>query len=69
MGQIALSFESNLNDALSMAKSVLVYNTVDTHEVLISKIMAITAPQMLEVAQEILNPESMGMLVYTNRKS
>lgn len=69
MGQIALSFESNLNDALSMAKSVLAYNTVDTHEILISKIMAITAPQMLQVAQEMLDPESMGMLVYTNRKS
>jgi predicted Zn-dependent peptidase len=69
IGQIALSFESNINDALSMAKSVLVYDTVDTHEVLISKINAITAPQLLEVAREILNPDAMGMLVYKNRKS
>lgn len=68
IGQLALSFESNLNDALSMAKSVLVYNTVDTHEMLISKINAITAAQIHEVAQEILRPESMGMLVYKNRK-
>ena len=69
IGQIALSFESNINDALSMAKSVLVYDTVDTHEVLISKINAITAPQLLVVAREILNPSAMGMLVYKNRKS
>ncbi len=69
IGQIALSFESDINDALSMAKSVLVYDTVDTHEVLISKINAITAPQLLEVAREILNPDTMGMLVYKNRKS
>lgn len=69
IGQIALSFESNINDALSMAKSVLVYDTVDTHEVFISKINAITAPQLLAVAREILNPDAMGMLVYKNRKS
>ena len=68
IGQLALSFESNLNDALSMAKSLLVYNTVDTLEVLISKINAVTAAQIHEVAQEILRPESMGMLVYKNKK-
>ena len=68
IGQLALSFESNLNDALSMAKSVLVYNTVDTHEMLISKINTINATQIHDVAQEILRPESMGMLVYKNKK-
>ena len=68
IGQLALSFESNLNDALSMAKSLLVYNTVDTLEMLISKIKAVTAAQIHEVAQEILTPESMGMLVYKNKK-
>ncbi|HRW68715.1 pitrilysin family protein [Lentimicrobium sp.] len=69
IGQIAISFESNLNDALSMAKSMLVYDTVDTHEVLISKINAITADLVLEVAHEIFDPSGMSMLVYKNRKA
>lgn len=69
IGQIAISFESNLNDTLSMAKSVLVYDTVDTHEVLISKINAITAAQLLDVAKEVLDREKMSMLVYKNSKS
>ncbi|HLN53805.1 MAG TPA: pitrilysin family protein [Lentimicrobium sp.] len=67
-GQLAISFESNLNDALSMAKSVLVYNTVDIPEVLISKILAITSEQLMEVANEILNTESMSSLIYLNKR-
>lgn len=68
-GQIAISFESNLNDALSMAKSVLVYDTVDTHEVLIAKINAITPEMIMEVASAIFNSDALSMLVYKNRKS
>jgi len=68
-GQIAISFESNLNDALSMAKSVLVYDTVDTHEVLIAKINAITPEMIMDVASAIFNSNAMSRLVYKNRKS
>lgn len=67
-GQLAISFESNLNDALSMAKSVLVYNTVDTPEMLIKKILAVTSTDLLEIANEILSPEKMSSLIYLNKK-
>ncbi len=67
-GQLAISFESNLNDALSMAKSVLIYNTVDTPEVMISKILAITSDQLMDVAAEIFDPSNMSSLIYLNRK-
>ncbi len=68
IGQLAISFESNLNDALSMAKSLLVYDTVDTHEVLISKINALTVEQIREAALQVFRAENMSMLVYKNRK-
>lgn len=68
IGQLAISFESNLNDVLSMAKSVLVYDTVDTHDVLIGKINALTAGEIREVAMQIFRPEALSMLVYKNRK-
>lgn len=67
IGQLAISFESNLNDALSMAKSLLVYNTVDTHDVLIGKINALTAAEIREVAIQIFRPEALSMLVYKKR--
>ncbi len=68
-GQLAISFESNLNDALSMAKSVLVYNTVDTAPMLIAKILSVTAIDLMETANEILSPERMSSLIYLNKKS
>lgn len=68
-GQLAISFESNLNDALSMAKSVLVYNTVDTAPMLIAKILSVTATDLMETANEILSPERMSSLVYLNKKA
>lgn len=67
-GQLAISFESNLNDALSMAKSVLVYNTVDTAEILIKKILAVTSQDLLDVANQTLNPEIMSRLIYLNKR-
>lgn len=67
-GQLAISFESNLNDALSMAKSVLVYNTVDTPEILINKILGVTGTDLMEVANEIIEPEKMSSLIYINKK-
>lgn len=66
-GQLAISFDSNLNDALSMAKSILVYNTVDTHEVLIRKIDALTAAEIREVANEVFSLSNMSMLIYKKR--
>jgi len=67
-GQLAISFESNLNDALSMAKSVLVYNTVDTAETVINKILSVTAQDIFDAANEIFDPRGMSSLVYLNRR-
>jgi hypothetical protein len=52
-----------------MAKSLLVYNTVDTHEVMINKINALKALEIKETAMEIFRPDDMSMLVYKNRKT
>lgn len=68
-GQLAISFESNLNDALSMAKSVLVYNTVDTAPMLIAKILSVTAADLMETANEILSPDRMSSLIYLNKRA
>lgn len=64
IGQLAISFDSNLNDVLSMAKNMMVSNRVDTHQELISKINTITAAQIQEVAAEVFVPEKMSQLIY-----
>jgi len=63
-GQIAISAENNENQMLSIGKSQLVYNRVDDLETICRKIDGITAQQILEVANDIFNPEKLSTLIY-----
>lgn len=62
IGQIALSSENNENQMLSIGKSLLVYNKVDSLEIIRKKIEAITARQIMEVANEIFQPDHLSQL-------
>jgi predicted Zn-dependent peptidase len=68
LGQIAISFDSNFNQMISMGKSLQVYGMVDTFEEIEQKVNAITANAVREVAQEIFNPEQMSTLIYLSGK-
>jgi predicted Zn-dependent peptidase len=63
-GQVAISFESNLHEMLSIGKSLLMYNKIDTIEQINSKIDKITSSDLLEVANDIFHPDQLSMLVY-----
>lgn len=63
-GQVAISFESNVNEMLSMGKSMVHFDDVDTMEDINRKIDAVTPEDLLEVANEVLHPDAMSMLVY-----
>ena len=63
-GQIAISSESNASLMLTMAKSILLFNKVDTIEDVFRKIDVITNSQLLEIAKEILIPEKLSCLIY-----
>jgi predicted Zn-dependent peptidase len=63
-GQVAISFESNLHEMLSIGKSLLMYNKIDTIEQINEKIEKITSSDLMEVANEVLDPSQMSMLVY-----
>lgn len=63
-GQIAISAENNENQMLSIGKSLLVYNKVDSLEKIMRKIDAITSQQLLDVANEILHPDKLSVLTY-----
>ncbi len=66
-GQVAISLESNANEMLSMGKSLLMYNRIDSLEEINQKIEAITARQLQEVANHILQPQDLSMLMFKPR--
>jgi predicted Zn-dependent peptidase len=64
MGQIAISTESHDDLMLSVGKSYLLFNKVDSMPVIFKKIEAITPSDLMEVANEVLNANQMSRLVY-----
>ena len=66
-GQIAIAYESNLNELLSIGKSYLVYNKVDTIEEVCAKINAVSAEELLTVANQIFDPNQLSILSYTSK--
>ncbi len=67
IGQVAITFESNQAEMLSMGKSLLLFNKVDTIEEINQKIEAISASNILEAANELLDADRLSMLTYKPR--
>lgn len=66
-GQVAISFESNLNEMLSLGKSVLLYDRIDTIAQINEKIEKVSASDLMHVANEIMQPQQLSMLMYKPR--
>lgn len=64
LGQLAISLESGMNEALSMARGHLLRERVDTAEQSARKINALTADQLLEVAQQTFDRDRLSVLLY-----
>ncbi|NVO03776.1 MAG: insulinase family protein, partial [Bacteroidetes bacterium] len=67
LGQIAISYESNLNEMLSMGKSLLVFNKVDSIEEIHSKINALQSDEILDVANEVFDKEKLSVLLFNSK--
>ena len=63
-GQIAISFENYSILMLTIGKSYLLLNKVDTLETLNTKIQLISSEQLQEIANEILNFNDLSTLIY-----
>ncbi len=64
MGQIAISSENREDLMLTIGKSYMLFNKVDSIQTIFRKIEAITPSDLLEVANEILDEKQMSRLVY-----
>ena len=64
MGQMAISSEQKENLALSLGKSFLRYNKVDSMNEIRTHIDNLTAEKLQEIAREIFDPEKLTILKY-----
>jgi predicted Zn-dependent peptidase len=63
-GQVAIALESNFNEMLSLGKSILLYNKVDTIEEMNKKIEEVSTSDIIEVANQVFDPSQLSMLIY-----
>ncbi len=63
-GQIAISSENKESLMLNIGKSYLLYNKVDSLEYIYNKIDELTASDLLQIANECMNPDNMSQLIY-----
>ncbi len=63
-GQVAISLESNLYEMLFNGKNFLNLNKTDTLEDINKRIEAVTAEQVIELANEIFSEDMMSVLIY-----
>jgi len=68
VGQLAIGFESNLSEMLSMGKSLQIYGRIDPFDEIQRKIESINTSGLLEAANWVFNPELQSTLVYSNEK-
>lgn len=64
MGQIAIAEESNAVKMHSNGRSLLSYGKISTLEDIHQKVHKVTAEEIIEVANEIFDPNLMSMLVF-----
>jgi len=64
MGQMAIASEIKENMALSMGKSFLRFDKIDSLDVTHKRIQSITSDELYEIANEIFNPEQFSVLIY-----
>lgn len=64
MGQLAISSENYEHLMLTTGKSYMIFNRVDSLETIQKQLEGITAEQLLETANEVLNPEKLNLLIF-----
>ena len=64
IGQLAIAAENHEGMMLSAAKSLMIYGKVDPPEVMYNRINQITDTEILEIANDILSPGNLSVLVY-----
>lgn len=67
-GHLALASENNANLMIGLGKSVLLYDKIETTKELFAKIDAISAKDLMEIAQETYNSKNLSSLVFVTEE-
>ncbi len=65
IGQIALGEENRIGLIISMAKSLIDYNRIDSLETVFRKIEDVSTSEMAEIADEILDENKLSVLTFS----
>lgn len=63
-GHIALAQENKANLMLSLGKSILYHDSIDTNEEIFKKIDAITSNQLMNIANQVFDENNLSTLIY-----
>jgi len=63
-GYLARGYENHESLMLSLGKSLLVFNKIDSLEDICKKIDSVTASELLDTANEVFEPGKLSMLIY-----
>jgi len=63
-GYVARGFENYESLMLSMGKNMLVFNRIDKPEEIFKKIDAVTADELMDIANEVLDEQKLSILIY-----
>lgn len=64
IGQIAIANEAKLNEMISLGRTALFFDEVESTEESIARLEALTADELLHVANETLIPDQMSTLIF-----
>jgi len=64
IGQIALGEENRIALIIAMAKNIIDYGEVETLERIYERINKVSSEEILEVSNEILNPDNLNTLIF-----
>ncbi|MCQ2285550.1 MAG: insulinase family protein [Bacteroidales bacterium] len=67
IGQICISNETKLNEMLTLGRSALFFDEVESTEESLARIEEITAEEILEVANEIFDKDRFSSLIFTKK--
>ena len=63
IGQVALSYENGMNELLSAARSLLMGDTIEYMDDIISKVNAVTANDILDIANQVFDKSQLSQIV------
>ena len=67
IGQVALSYESGMNELLSATRSLIMGEPIEYMDDIIRKVEAVTAEDILEVANRVFDSNRLSRIIFEGK--